>query len=178
MVENFNVIYNSQVNKWCDISFHHLDFRKKNPMDLQTSSPKLFNKESYLSVSLDRALFMSKSVGPVHCSRDLQILFSAKIFIKTGSYRTIHTFKNYFVTVFSVFSNKWYLNRPLISFKIILKGINIPFFGSFQGHGLVPNGLREGKLTCLQETNYSSTLIESRSLLYSMAVTLARNLSK
>ena len=91
---------------------------------------------------------------------------------------TIHKFKNYFVTVFSVFSNKWYLNRLLISFKIILKGINIPFFGSFQGHGLVPNGLREGKLTCLQETNYSSTLIESRSLLYSMAVTLARNLSK
>ena len=84
MVENFNVIYNSQVNKWCDISFHHLDFRKKNPMDLQTSSPKLFNKESYLSVSLDRALFTSKSVGPVHCSRDLQILFSAKFSLKLG----------------------------------------------------------------------------------------------
>ena len=50
LVEIFNVIYNSQINKWCDISFHHLDFRKINSMDLQTSSPKLFNKESYLSI--------------------------------------------------------------------------------------------------------------------------------
>ena len=36
--------------------------------------------------------------------------------IKNGSYDTIHTFKNYFVTVFSVFSfskNKLYPNGPL-----------------------------------------------------------------
>ena len=32
---------------------------------------------------------------------------------KTWSHRTIHIFKNYFVTVFSVFNNKQYLNRPL-----------------------------------------------------------------
>jgi len=30
---------------------------------------------------------------------------------KTGSHGTIHTFKNYFVTVFSVFSNKRYPNK-------------------------------------------------------------------
>ena len=30
----------------------------------------------------------------------------SKIFIKTESHGTIHTFKNYFATVFSVFSNK------------------------------------------------------------------------
>ena len=32
---------------------------------------------------------------------------------KSGSHRTIHIFKNYFVTVFSVFNNKRYSNRPL-----------------------------------------------------------------
>ena len=32
---------------------------------------------------------------------------------KTGSHGTIHTFKNYFATVFLVFNNKRYLNRPL-----------------------------------------------------------------
>ena len=40
--------------------------------------------------------------------------------IKNGSHGTIHTFKNYFTTVFSVFSfnkNKLYLNGPLMSIK-------------------------------------------------------------
>ena len=39
----------------------------------------------------------------VHCSWDPQPLYSKK-YIKNGSHGTIHTFKNYFVTVFSVFS--------------------------------------------------------------------------
>ena len=49
-----------------------------------------------------------------HCSRDPQPLYSEKN-IKNGSYNTIHTFKNYFATVFSVFSfqqNKLYSNEP------------------------------------------------------------------
>ena len=33
---------------------------------------------------------------------------------KTKSHDTIHTFKNYFATVFSVFNNKQYSNRPLM----------------------------------------------------------------
>ena len=37
-----------------------------------------------------------------------------KIDFKTGSHSTIHTFKNYFATVFSVFSNKRCPNRPLV----------------------------------------------------------------
>ena len=37
-----------------------------------------------------------------------------KIFIKTGSHGTIHIFKNYFTTVFSVFNNKRYPNRHLV----------------------------------------------------------------
>ena len=38
-----------------------------------------------------------------------------KINFKTVSHGTIHVFKNYFVTVFSVFSNKRYPNKPIIS---------------------------------------------------------------
>ena len=59
-----------------------------------------------------------KIVGPVYCSRDSQTTFSQKKNFKTGSYNTIYTFKNYFVTVFSVisfqfsvFNNKRYPNR-------------------------------------------------------------------
>ena len=54
------------------------------------------------------------SMGPVYCSWDPQVLYSAKKKnFKFGSYDTIHIFKNYFVTVFSIFSNKRYPNRPL-----------------------------------------------------------------
>ena len=38
-----------------------------------------------------------------HCSRDPHSLYSEKN-IKNGSHNTIHTFKNYFATVISVFS--------------------------------------------------------------------------
>ena len=43
-------------------------------------------------------------VGSVHCLRDPQIYFFNKIFIKNGSHNIIYTFKNYFATLFSVFS--------------------------------------------------------------------------
>ena len=39
----------------------------------------------------------------------------SKIFIKIGSHSIIHIFKNYFVTIFLVFSNKQYPNRPIIN---------------------------------------------------------------
>ena len=35
----------------------------------------------------------------------------SKFFFKTGSHDTIHTFKNSFVTILSVFNNKRYPNR-------------------------------------------------------------------
>ena len=47
---------------------------------------------------------MHWSVSPVHCLRNPQISFFIKTFIKNGSHCTIHTFKNYFTTVFLVFS--------------------------------------------------------------------------
>ena len=43
-------------------------------------------------------------MGLVRCSQDLQTSFFNKTFITNESHNTIHTFKNYFVTVFSVFS--------------------------------------------------------------------------
>ena len=43
-------------------------------------------------------------VDPVHCLQDPQTSFFIKTFIKNVSHDTIHIFKNYFTTVFSVFS--------------------------------------------------------------------------
>ena len=51
-------------------------------------------------------------MGLVNSARDPQISFFNKTFIKNRSYGTIHTFKSYFATVFSVFNNKQYPNRP------------------------------------------------------------------
>ena len=66
-----------------------------------------FKKGFRLSVHLECMFFVRSSVllkngGLVHYSQNPQVL----------SYNTIHTFKNYFITVFSVFSNKRYPNRP------------------------------------------------------------------
>ena len=67
------------------------------------------------SVHLDsKCIYRSRpNLGPVHYLRDLQISFFSKIFIKNGSHSTIHIFKNYFATIFLVFSNKKYINRPI-----------------------------------------------------------------
>ena len=58
------------------------------------------------TTSLTSKIFteMCLLVGLVHYSRDLQTFFFNKIFIKNRSHGTIHTFKNYFATVFSIFS--------------------------------------------------------------------------
>ena len=56
-------------------------------------------------------------MGPVHYAQDSQISFFTQTFIKNGYHDTIHTFKNYFTTVFLVFNfqqNKPYLNTPFI----------------------------------------------------------------
>ena len=51
----------------------------------------------------------------VHCLCDPQTSLFSNFFIKNGSHGTIHTFKNYFATVFSVFNkNKLYPNNPLV----------------------------------------------------------------
>ena len=43
-------------------------------------------------------------VGPVHCLWDPQVRILKGKKIKTKSHSTTHTFKNYFATIFSVFS--------------------------------------------------------------------------
>ena len=43
-------------------------------------------------------------MGLVHCLQDSQTFFFNKIFIKNGFYASIHIFKNYFATLFSVFN--------------------------------------------------------------------------
>ena len=68
----------------------------------------------------DFSTIFSTSVGLVYCSLDSQILLFNNFFNKNGSHGTIHLFKNYFATVFSVFSfqfqqNKFYPNRPLVA---------------------------------------------------------------
>ena len=55
----------------------------------------------FLEVSFH--VIMHCSMGPVHCARDLQTSFFNKTFIKNWSHGTIHTFKNYFAIMFSVF---------------------------------------------------------------------------
>ena len=75
-----------------------------------------------ISIWTVTALFMdmdSLCRRQVHCSRDQQPLYSEKIYIyiKNGSHSTIYTFKNYFATVFLVFSfqqNKLYPNGLLV----------------------------------------------------------------
>ena len=62
-------------------------------------------------------------VGLVYCSRDPQISLFSNFFIKNESHDTIHAFKNYFVTVFSVFSfsiNKFNPNGPYISHSCLV----------------------------------------------------------
>ena len=63
------------------------------------------------------------TVHPCTVYRSLQTSLFSKIFIKNGFYSTIHTFKNDFTTVFSVFNfqfqqNKFYPNQHLIKREI------------------------------------------------------------
>ena len=55
-------------------------------------------------MSLDTTFaFVCFLVDPVHCSRTRKYFFQ-QINFKIGSHGTSYTFKNYFVTVFSVFN--------------------------------------------------------------------------
>ena len=62
-----------------------------------------------------RSNILLKNGGFVYCSQDLQVLFFSKNNFKIGFHGIIHTFKNYFATVFSILSfqqNKLYPNGP------------------------------------------------------------------
>ena len=54
-------------------------------------------------------------VDPVYCLRNSQTSLFSNFFIKNRSHNAIHKFKNYFTTVFSIFSkNKLYSNGPIL----------------------------------------------------------------
>ena len=61
----------------------------------------------------------STPMGPVHCPWDSQILLLNNFLIKNMSHGTIHTLKNYFTTMFSIFSFQLYPNEPII-FNLLL----------------------------------------------------------
>ena len=68
----------------------------------------------------------SFSANPINPNPNPQISFFINFFIKNGSHGTIHTFKNYFATVFSVFSkNKLYPNGPIVVLSKINKEPNL-----------------------------------------------------
>ena len=55
-------------------------------------------------------------------TKPINIYFSKNNF-KTESDSTIHTFKNYFATVFLIFSNKRYPDRPKCHFGLLFSMI-------------------------------------------------------
>ena len=81
---------------------------KKNTMyafGLASVSPRLaFYIFFFFGSVFSVFLTLCHTSGSVHCSRDLQTSFFSNFFIKNWFHGTIHTFKNYFITIFSVFS--------------------------------------------------------------------------
>ena len=69
-----------------------------------------------------REVRFSFPMGLMYCSQDSQASFFTQTLIKNGFYSTIHTFKNYFATIFLIFNfskNKLYPNGPLDNIKCI-----------------------------------------------------------
>ena len=74
--------------------------------------PQVATVHATVAATFDRSAMNS---ARMHCSWTHKFHFLSIFFIKNGSHGTIHIFKNYFATVFSVFSfqfqqNKFYPN--------------------------------------------------------------------
>ena len=109
-VTNNSQLLHLKVN--CAWHCHQLYFEKEENTMVALSNPTvnyLLNKHAYQLVqsvtNLSLPLAAAFLVGLVYCLRDLQVLYSAIFFIKNRSYNTFRTFKNYFVTMFSIFSD-------------------------------------------------------------------------
>ena len=72
----------------------------------------------------------------VHCSRVPQTSHFSNFFIKNGFYGIIHTFKNYFTTIF--FNFQLYPNGPLAENMLILESTLFPLLFLQTHHKLVP----------------------------------------
>ena len=69
----------------------------------------------------------------MHCNSTIHAFKN----IKNGSYSTIHIFKNYFITVFSVFSfsnNKLNPNGSILAYEFQRNIVLFFFFGEKQDH--------------------------------------------
>ena len=80
--------------------------------------------------------FSQWTVYPCTVYGSTNSIFS-NFFIKNGSHDTIHIFKNYFGTMFSVFNfqfqqNKFYPNRPLVSVWITRLHLAFFFFSTHE----------------------------------------------
>ena len=64
----------------------------------------LFFFSMFIISTIHARYYAMRETKLLHCSWNPQPLYSEKKNIKNRSHRTIHTFKNYFATVFSVFS--------------------------------------------------------------------------
>ena len=77
-----------------------------------------------------RSTFKYFPVSIVYYLRDPQTFFSNKTFIKNEFHSTIHTFKNYFITVFLIFSKisciQTDLTHYISSLLILSKKKNLP----------------------------------------------------
>ena len=96
-----------------------------------------FQETNFTIMATIHALFMnssrniwlfSTSVGPVYYSQNPQTSLFSNFFIKNRSHGTIHTFKNYFATIFSVFNCiqmnpkwEWHKRRWKKSFELPTK---------------------------------------------------------
>ena len=94
------------------------------------------------------------SMGLVHCLRDSQSFFLSNFFIKNWSHDTIHTFKNYFTTIFLVFIKISVIQTDSKNDFVVVEegsGPKIQERGNQSGDGLKPssngergNGVRGG----------------------------------
>ena len=86
-----------------------------------------------LNIRLDSVSSVQHCAFNIFCgsyalfTRFTNLFFFNKTFIKNGSHGTIHTFKNYFATLFSIFSNKRYPNRLLVCVILETDIFNLSF---------------------------------------------------
>ena len=129
------------MHDYCNFAFNvTVWIRLKKPVHLHLAF--LFFKFIYCCTCFwieTKLLFTHTKLLFIHCShtihalymRSITTLFRKKKSIKNGSHGTTHTFKNYFATMFSVFSNKRYSNRLYAWVWIALKrkvDVHLRFF--------------------------------------------------
>ena len=101
---------------WCDIKPQKHASKKKVEAQTQDARRKMQDADAIQKHTQNNIVqFPIIYIRVCKICKVLISNYTCNFFIKNGSYDTIHTFKNYFATVFSVFSfqqNKRYPNGP------------------------------------------------------------------